>query len=359
MSVTILIQNAPADAIKMLADPLAELGAMLHAITNGDHHPRSRYLRERIHQTPNSELIAQANRFAPFYGAIRARFMLPLTVPARYTIELACELDDIARLTVEQFVSMSAPTLTLVESADYSTLLTCRNSRREFLQRVERISMSRTELAQDLLAEPGRVQQQLLEFLSTVGRDWFEADWRQHVGDLTRDVQRRLAEVRTKGVSAIAGIVPTASLRQNPDRVVFDKINSQAITMGPQPLVLIPSFHCSPHLIVKNYARFPQVVLYEVLAEHHDTMAALERRISALNDHTRIQICRLVLRHPRTTVDISIRLGQTQPQVSRHLRVLREAGLVTAEREGRVVYYSLDAAAFRMLGNEFLAALRR
>lgn len=47
------------------------------------------------------------------------------------------------------------------------------------------------------------------------------------------------------------------------------------------------------------------------------------------------------------------------PQVSRHLRKLREAGLVLAERNGRLVYYTLDADAIRMLGVDLEMAMRR
>lgn len=41
--------------------------------------------------------------------------------------------------------------------------------------------------------------------------------------------------------------------------------------------------------------------------------------------------------------DLVGRLGMTQPQVSKHLRVLREVGLVSKRREGRQRIYRLDA----------------
>ena len=36
-------------------------------------------------------------------------------------------------------------------------------------------------------------------------------------------------------------------------------------------------------------------------------------------------------------------MGTTQPQVSKHLRVLREVGLVNVRQEGRLRWYSLNA----------------
>jgi DNA-binding transcriptional ArsR family regulator len=45
--------------------------------------------------------------------------------------------------------------------------------------------------------------------------------------------------------------------------------------------------------------------------------------------------------------------------VTRHLSVLRDAGLVRAERAGHFVRYSLDAAALEALGADLLDVLRR
>jgi ArsR family transcriptional regulator, arsenate/arsenite/antimonite-responsive transcriptional repressor len=40
----------------------------------------------------------------------------------------------------------------------------------------------------------------------------------------------------------------------------------------------------------------------------------------------------------------------SQPTVSQHLKVLREAGLVRTRRQGTQILYSLDPAAMRQLG---------
>jgi DNA-binding transcriptional ArsR family regulator len=52
-------------------------------------------------------------------------------------------------------------------------------------------------------------------------------------------------------------------------------------------------------------------------------------------------------------------LGMSAPQVSRHLRKLREAELVHAHRRGSVVYYQLDAAEIERLGPQLLSVLYR
>ena len=40
--------------------------------------------------------------------------------------------------------------------------------------------------------------------------------------------------------------------------------------------------------------------------------------------------------------EIVAQMGVTQPTVSHHLKILRDAGLVSAERRGKEIYYSLS-----------------
>lgn len=49
------------------------------------------------------------------------------------------------------------------------------------------------------------------------------------------------------------------------------------------------------------------------------------------------------------------RLGIGAPTVSHHMKVLAEAGLVTAEKRGSWVYYRLDGEAVRRVAGEMIA----
>ena len=51
----------------------------------------------------------------------------------------------------------------------------------------------------------------------------------------------------------------------------------------------------------------------------------------------------------RPVGEVVAALGLTQPSVSKHLRVLREAGLVQVRRDGRRMLYRTDAGAIRPL----------
>jgi ArsR family transcriptional regulator len=62
----------------------------------------------------------------------------------------------------------------------------------------------------------------------------------------------------------------------------------------------------------------------------------------AIADDTRQQIMRLLCCQWLCVSDVVDRTGVTQPTVSHHLAILREADLVDVRREGKQVFYTLD-----------------
>lgn len=65
----------------------------------------------------------------------------------------------------------------------------------------------------------------------------------------------------------------------------------------------------------------------------------------ALADPTRRRIVELVAERERSAGEIAAAFSITRPGVSKHLRVLREEGIVTARGEGTRRLYSLDPRA--------------
>jgi DNA-binding transcriptional ArsR family regulator len=61
----------------------------------------------------------------------------------------------------------------------------------------------------------------------------------------------------------------------------------------------------------------------------------------SLADPTRILILYFLADGPHYVTELAGMLKVSQPTVSRHLKVLRERGLVTATREGNTVHYTL------------------
>jgi len=73
--------------------------------------------------------------------------------------------------------------------------------------------------------------------------------------------------------------------------------------------------------------------------------------LSALAEPNRLQIVELLRRKPLAVGEIVERLGLRQPQVSKHLRVLSDAGLVEVRPVGQQRIYRLRARALKDLDN--------
>src|SRR5688572_12626118 len=75
----------------------------------------------------------------------------------------------------------------------------------------------------------------------------------------------------------------------------------------------------------------------------------MDKTFRALADPTRRQILRLLRDGPRGSGEIADAFPSTWPTISRHLAVLREAGLVVAERHGQTISYELNTSVFQEL----------
>ena len=69
----------------------------------------------------------------------------------------------------------------------------------------------------------------------------------------------------------------------------------------------------------------------------HDTMRAL-------SDPTRREILQMLKRGTMSAGDLAAKFDMSAAAVSRHLAVLKEAELVRDKREGKFIYYTLNAA---------------
>ena len=75
-------------------------------------------------------------------------------------------------------------------------------------------------------------------------------------------------------------------------------------------------------------------------------MKTLSPFFKALGEEMRLKIVELLLPGELCVCEIIEELGLSQPAVSHHMKILKQAGLVRDRREGKWVHYSLDKDAF-------------
>ncbi len=77
----------------------------------------------------------------------------------------------------------------------------------------------------------------------------------------------------------------------------------------------------------------------------------------ALSDEARVEIVSVLMGGEQCVCDLMDVVGAAQSRLSYHLKVLKDAGLVTDRREGRWSYYTLERDAI-VEAEAMLASLR-
>ncbi len=75
----------------------------------------------------------------------------------------------------------------------------------------------------------------------------------------------------------------------------------------------------------------------------------------ALSDSTRQKIIDLLKEKDMTAGDIAEYFNITKPSISHHLSILKQADLVSVERQGQFIYYSLNTSVLEDILKWFLS----
>lgn len=73
------------------------------------------------------------------------------------------------------------------------------------------------------------------------------------------------------------------------------------------------------------------------------------RVFGVLSDPCRLQILGSLAKRKGCVSELQIATGRSQPNISQHLRVLRDSGLVATKREGKKICYSLAGIRVKQL----------
>lgn len=68
----------------------------------------------------------------------------------------------------------------------------------------------------------------------------------------------------------------------------------------------------------------------------------MDKLFKALNDQTRRDILELLKEKELTAGEIADRFDISKPSISHHLDLLKQAGLIEADKQGQFIYYSLN-----------------
>lgn len=362
MGVRLDLEQARSDNVVFGLSALAELGAALHVLAEPEHHPAETDWVANTRAVIEPELARRCVELSALWGSYRLRLLFPLTLaPSK---SLHDELDAVLRLPLDDFVELTAFAVRGGNSGEsLRSVASDPVVQARVIDRARRRGRGAETIAEELFADPEGFRFDFVQFLRNVGAVALDPVWRLRSVALGRDASARRDLAATKGTAhALLSLSGSISAGEAAHSIVIDKIHHGLVDVGRQPLLVVPTSFGWPHLLVKHERGIPAVLQYPVRANlraDSTSLALLQLRLSVLADPVRLRVCRAVAREPRTTADLAEAWGISSSQVSRHLRALREAGLVTTVRNGRFVSYQLDATALARLGADLIVALLR
>ena len=107
---------------------------------------------------------------------------------------------------------------------------------------------------------------------------------------------------------------------------------------------------CDPgHSIGLGYMRIFAYMKHPAMSSNGKVIEAVARRFKVLGQPQRLRILQVLETGPQTVGELVAALGASQPNVSRHLQALFDAGLVARRRNGNSVTCSVsDPMVFRL-----------
>jgi ArsR family transcriptional regulator len=80
-----------------------------------------------------------------------------------------------------------------------------------------------------------------------------------------------------------------------------------------------------------------------------EAIELVANRFKVLSEPLRLRLVNALERGERSVGELTEETGSTQPNVSKHLKILQEAGLIRRRQQGNTVYYSIaDASVYEI-----------
>lgn len=212
-------------------------------------------------------------------------------------------------------------------------------------------------LLDDVLADPDRYLRRIVEALHAYWRAGFDREWERlepFLHDEIAEAGRRIA--RRDVLSMMRGLIPSVRVDRTARTVSLNMPHDHDVSVLDRTgITLAPSYYVWPHVRISCEEPWPLQLTYPIaplapkLWRRPDAEQLVEP-LRALATEARLQLIALISEAPRSTQELSGLMGLSPATVSRHLKLLRDVGMLVTERDGYYVLYRLAPRRLRELG---------
>jgi DNA-binding transcriptional ArsR family regulator len=327
--------------IAIVYSPVIETIFSLHVLTQPRHHPLQHQWVRSARQLPH-ELRHRIGEFAWAYDG----YVPALASPAGGYSSFEDELDFLRALGPSQ-LRMELLRPFALEFPRTPEMLEKSRVRDLILQRAAACGPAAGHLARLALEDPEAVFRQFAEVLAEYWERAFKHEWER--------LEPLLADTVTAAGRDLAARGPYPFLSQISTRVrpaqgegcvwISKEPGADVSISDAGHLVLVPSAYIWPHLGVELDETLPSIAYPApfVTDQARPVIPPQEllRVLRALGDDTRLRALRFIAERPRSTQELAQLVQVSESALSKHLRIMSEAGILTTRRQGYYVLYEI------------------
>ena len=342
--------RVPATATELVGfsySPALEAVLSLHVLVEPKHHPVQHPWVRAMRRLPPA-LKREIDAFSFAFRSYFPEFFFP--PPTGELLDFADELERLRRIDPDLTrLEFALPLLTPwpaegpVRDPDVLSEPAVRRRLSE-----QAAAVCGETLATLLLDDPGALLERFLRLLEGYWEEAFAEEWRRiepELADSVTEAGRQIAEHGLYGM--LRALWPEVRCDPAAGRFWLERPHDHQVAIGPhEQLALVPSAFVWPHIRVNCDGPWPLGLVFpasSIVREARPRIPPVQLVgiLRALADDTRLRALRLIAERPRSTQELAPLVGVSEAALSKHLRVLAEAGLLERSRQGYYVLYRL------------------
>ncbi len=347
MAIRFVLSDDGAERLSFAPSALLEAVLSLHVLVGPKHHPLQHPFVRAMRRLP-APLRRDVQRFSYLYRLTITNCVLPSGDGAYLTFE--DELDRLVRLPADRLRYELTRPLRDHGGVDVEhARLDDRSVQDAVLRAARRISPRGVQAVRLALEDPRAAVAEFAEILAAYWDRAFGAEWARLEPMLADAVTEAGGQIAAGGPFAFfQGLGPRLRIDPSRNELGIDVPHDHRIELtGSKTLCLVPSYFVWPHVLVNCDPPWPLTVVFaapgvRAAARREMPPDELLRTLRAVADRTRLQALRLIAERSRSTQELAPLLNISEAGLSKHLRLLADAGLVTSRRDGYYVLYSLE-----------------
>jgi DNA-binding transcriptional ArsR family regulator len=197
--------------------------------------------------------------------------------------------------------------------------------------------------------DPGRMVERLVDLLEAYWTEAFGQEWERIEPLLAEGVSVAGRQIAERGVYRfLSGLRPDVLVDSSRRQFRLARPpHDHDLSLGPEDqFVLTPSMYVWPHTRINCDRPWPLGLVFPAPFLIRDPRpvvppAELVGLLRALGDEARLRILYYIAERPRSTQELAPLVGISEGALSKHLRALSAAGVISGHREGYYVLYRL------------------